>query len=498
MLRSPKLGSKADWSLQNRSCLLVKFLCVTFFALFLCALSLCSAYKNIRKQRDDAREDSTKGASKCDVLDNKLKDAMIELCYANERLQDADNGMDDERKEFRDTIQELNDQHLVNEETIRSLKQDLSNTECDCEEYERKLSYASQKSQELAWENQKLEREKQQLEASLAENENTINDLQAHKNDSIPEPVAAVTPTSIYTQPHDDIETDRPVTTILTLKDPAIEEATADEEETDAHGIEFENRCDAHAKSGERLEKKVSAKDDELAERDGRIKDLEQQNGSLTTDFEKLRDEHGECSGKLAGKVEEIKELQAGKTTADNESAETIAGLRKELQKKGQEVEELEAEGTSSADAVQRVSTLSAELEASRLAHAQCDEKSTGQISRIDELGTEKEQLEGALRVKKDEIGQVNNDLKELQETHAKCGEHANTQASEMTALRNANKSLQDSNTNLSREVELARLQNTNLVGEGQQVLNQYEALQNLHSTVSYLSDPSLPFHHVV
>ena len=444
----------------------MKLLCVTFFALFLCALSLCNAYKNIGKQRDDAREDSTKGAYTRDVLNNKLIDAMIELSCGKERLQDAENGMDDERKELRDTIQELNDRHLVNEEKIRSLNQDVSNTECDCEEYARQLHYASQKSQKLDRENQKLEQEKQQLKASLTENENTINDLQAHKNDSIPEPVAAVRSPPINIQPNDGIETKRSVTTILTLKDTAVEE------------------------------KQVSAKDDELAERDGLIKDLEQQKETLTTDLGNLRDEHSECSGKLAGKDEEIRSLQVGKTTADKKSVETIASLRKELQEKNQEVEELEkAKGTSSADAVQRVSTLSAELEASRVAHAQCDEKSASQSSRIHELGTTKEQLEQALQTKTDE---VTNEMKELQETHAKCGEHANTQALEMTALRNANMSLQESKTDLARDLEFAKLQHTKLVAEGQQVLNRYETLQNLHSSVSYFSEPSIPFHHIV
>lgn len=454
----------------------------------LCALSICNAFKNVKKQRDDAREESTKGAYECCDLDNKLRGTVNELHFANDRLRSADNGMDDERKEFRDTIQELNDRHLVDEEQLRSLRQDVSNTECDVEEYGRKFDYALQ-------ENQKLEREKQQLEASLAEKDETINDIQAHKNDTIPEPVAAVPTPPIYTQPNDEIETGRPVTTILILRDPAMEQATADEEETDAHRVGAEVQRDAHAKSGEDLEKQVAAKDGELAEKDGRIDDLEQRNGTLATDLENLRDEHGECSGHLARKDDEIRNLQGEKTTADEDSAKTIATLRTQLKEKEQKDEDLEeangtlaAEANPSEDAVQHPSTLSDELEEPRLAHAECNKKSTSQVSTIREL------LEQTLQLKNDDIGSLHgqvtslrNDLKEVQDTHAKCGEHANTEASGSAELGNANELLQESNNDLLKQLKTARAQHASLVEEGQQVLDQYNALKNLHSVVSYL-----------
>ena len=106
---------------------------------------------------------------------------------------------------MRGTIQELNDQHLVDQEEIRSLKQHISNSECDRDEYGRKLGFASRESQILARENQKLEnekqeleRQKQQLEASLTGKDKAMDDLEAQTKDSTPEPVAAVSSSAIY------------------------------------------------------------------------------------------------------------------------------------------------------------------------------------------------------------------------------------------------------------------------------------------------------------
>lgn len=476
MFSFPKLGLRANWPLQNLSFFLANFLCTVFFALFLGALSLCNAYKNIKKQRDDAREDSRTGAYEYCDLHNQLRDSENELYHANERLQDAENGMDDERRHLRNTIQELIDQHLVDKEEVRSLEQHVSNTECDRDEYTRKLGYESREKQKLAWENQKLERENQQLEASLAEKDETINDLQAHQNDTTSEPVTAVSQSYINTQPNDEIETHPPVTTTLPLGNTALEQATADGEESDVHRTELEPLREARA-SSEDLEKQIAEKDGELAERDGRIEELELQNGTLTseigglrTDLKNLSDEHGECGGhlqtQLIQKDEEMENLRAAKTTVEEESAKNIATLRTklgEMEKKVTDLKEaneaLVADSAPPAEIVQRLTTLGHELEESRSAHAQCDEKSKSQYSTIEELVTAKEQLEETLRLKNDEFGSlqrqitpVQTELAELQETHRKCGEHANIQGSEITKLRDANGNLQGNNDNLLRQ----------------------------------------------
>ena len=435
MLRSPKLGSNADWPLKNLSYIRLKFLCTALFAFSLWALSLGSAYKNMKKQRDDAREDSRNGAHECCDLHNKLRDTENELYYSNERLQDADNGINDERKEFRDTTQELNDQHLVDEEEIRSLRQHVSNTECDRDEYRRRLDYASRK-------NQRLEREHQQLQASLVEKDETIKDLQAYKDDAVSAPITTVSSPPIYTQPNGDIELYQPITTPLTLRDTAPEQATANEEDTDARVIELENLRDVHAKCGEDLEKQVAVKDGELAKRDDRINVLEQQNGTLSseidglrTDLGNLRDEHRECS--------------------DN--------LDSQLAKKDGEM-----------------SSLNDELEVSRRAHAQCDENSTRQNSRIGELVTANEQLKETLRVRTDELGSLQGrvtELAELKDTHAKCDEDANTQGLEIVRLRNANGSLQDANGKLLKQLQTARDNHEDLSQEHRRVQDRNEQL---------------------
>lgn len=427
----------------------------------------------MRKQRDNAQEASRKGAYEWCDLHNKLRDTENELYYANERLQDAENGMDEERKELRDTIQGLNDQRLVDEEEIRYLTQHVSNTECDHEEYGRRLNYASRKNEKLAEETQKLKLEHQRLEASLAEKDETINSLQAHGNDIIAGAVAAAPPPyPIYIQS-------------LTVRDTAGEQATADED----------------------LEKQVIAKDGELAERDGRIKTLEQQNGTLNigisglrTDLETLRDEHGGCSGNLSTQLgekdDEIRNLQAEKTRVEKESTETIATLRIELTNKENEITDLEeanetlvAESSHSAGTVQRLHAVSHELEVARSAHAQCEENSTSQGSRIDQLVTAKEQLEQTLHVKDDEIERLQrqvqpslDELAELKETHAKCGEDANTQALEITRLRNANEVFRGTNADLSQQLGTAQDEHASLIQDGQLLENQNKTLRDLQS----------------
>lgn len=470
MLRSPRLGPSANSPLQNLSYFLVKCLCTVFFVLFLLAVSLCSSYQNTRKQRDE-------GAYEYCDLRNQLRDCGNELYYAKERLQAADSGMDDERRQFRNTIQELHDQHLAAKEEVRSLEQHVSNTECDRDEYGRKLDYASREKQKLARDIEKLERRNQQLEASLAEQDERITDLQAHQHDTISEPVTAVSQPYINTQPNDETEMLPGVTITPLLGDIALEEGIADGEDIDSHRTELEVLRDARAKCGENLEHQIAAKDGQLSERDGRISDLERQNGTLTSDIgslrtelKKLGDTHDECSGHLqtevARKNEEMETLRAEKKRSEEDSAKNVGTLREKLGEKEQEVtdlgkanEKFAADSAASADTTQRMKTLSDELEESRSAHAQCDENSTSQRSQIGQLEKANEQLEETLRLKKDELlslqGQVTqfqNELVELRETHANCGKHANAQGSEITQLRDELGALRGNNKNLLRQ----------------------------------------------
>lgn len=457
MLRFPKLESQANLPLKNLTYLFVKCLCTVVFALFLWALSLRNTYKDMRKQRDEAQEASRKGAYKRSDLHNKLRDTENQLYYANERLQDAENGMEEERTELRNTIHGLNEQHLIEEEEIRSLTQHVSNTECDCEEYGRRLNYASRDNEKLAQEIRKLQRENQQLEASSAKLNETIDSLRANGNNMIPGPVAAAQPPSpIYTQS-------------LTAGDTPPEQTTADED----------------------LEEQVAAKDGELAKRDGRIRDLEHQNGTLNSDIIQLRtdlgtleDEHKGCSGRLSTRLsekdDEIRDLQAEKTRAEKESAETIASLRIKLTEKETEVTALVAESSTSAETVQRLQGVSHELDVARSAHAQCEANSSSQGSRIG-------QLEQMLHVKANEIERLQrqvqpslDELAELKERHAQCGEHANTHALEVTQLRNAQKVLQETNADLSQQLATARNKHASLIQEGQLLENQTQTLKDL------------------
>lgn len=437
-------------------------------------MSVYNAYANTKKERDDAREDCTRGAYEWCDLRSRLRDTENELYYANERVQDVDKGMEDERKEFRDTIQELNDQHLVNQEEIRSLNQHVSNIECDHEEYGRRLRYASRESRSLARENQKLEHEKEEIErkneqlgVSLTEKDKAIDGLEAQTKDSTLEPIAAVSSSPIYIQLNAETEMHQPQTTTPRLTDTAPEPA---------------------------------ATDTDLAERDGRVRDLEQQNETLTsemeglrTDLGSLRDEHGECSGnlqtQLAKKDEAMSTLRAEKRTADDDSAETVAGLRTELERKGQALEEangaLDANRASSADNVKRLKTLSDELEVSREAHAQCAETSASQTSGIGELIIANEQLKGTLQLKDDEVSRLQgrvsdlrDDQEELQKKHATCIQRAQKQALQVTQLHDVNGLLQGSNNDLSQQLESVRTESANLIREGQRVEQHNRALQ--------------------
>ena len=412
----------------------------------------------MKKERDSTREELTKGAYESCDLHNKLRDTENELYYANERLQDVDNGMDDERKEFRNKIQDLNGQHLVDQEEIRSLKQHLSNTECDRDEYGRRLGYASRENRKVVLENQglvranqKLKQEKQQLEVSLTEKDEMIRDLQAHRIDKIPEPIATVSSPPIYTQPNGEIrmhhQMHRPIKTKFALRKTILEQPVSD---------------------------------GELAKRKERVQDLEQQNRTLTSDaevlradLEHLREEHGECNGhlqtQLAKKDEEMRAFQTEKKKADKDSAETVTSLRAELEKKEQEVEKakraLVATQEDSVDKAQRLDTLSSELEVSRHNHAQCDENSASQSSRIGELMTAKGELEHAIRVKNDEIATLNG------------------QVSDMGKLRDEIGLLKGSNDNLSQRLVAAGNEHSSLIREGQGLVEQIRTLTDLRTS---------------
>ena len=478
---------------------LAKFLAISLFAILLGASSLYNIHKAMRKGRDDAMADSAKGAFEYCHLHNKLKDTEDELHTANEKLRDANNDMDEERKEFRDTIQELKDQYQVDQEEIRSLKQHLSNTECDRDEHFRRLGYASRanrklaqenrdsarEKQNLAEENQKLESEKQkledknqQLEASLTQKDKTINDLQAQVNDTAAEAVAAAPSSPKYISLNDQTEmhqqVQQPWTAMPSLSDTSPEQAAAD---------------------------------GRVSGRDERIRDLEQRNQTLTseieglrTDVETLRDEHGKCSEhlqtQLAKKDGEMSTIRAAKKVADEDSAKAIAALQTELGAKEQEVEEANgasaANQASSADNVQRLKTLSSELEVSRQAHAQCGKDSASQKSRIGELTASKEQLEDTLRVKNDEVATLkgcvsdsHKNLEELQKTHATCNEHASSQTLQLTQFGHANGLLQASNDDLTQQLQRANTERADLIREGQQVAveQQNQALLNLRTS---------------
>ena len=452
----------------------------------------------MQKGREDAMVDSAKGAFEYCHLHNRLKDTENELHTANEKLRDANNDMDEERKEFRDAIQDLKDQHQVDQEEIRSLKQHLSNTECDRDEHFRWLGYASRANRKLAQENrdfarekqnlaeenhklesekQKLEDKNQQLEASMTQKDKTLNDFQGQEDDTAAEAVAAAPSSPKYISLNDQTEmhqqVQQPWTAMPSLSDTSPEQAAAD---------------------------------GRVSEGDERIRGLEQRNQTLTseieglrTDLKTLREEHGKCSEhlqtQLAKKDGEMSTIRAAKTIADEDSAKAIAALQAGLGGKEQEVkkanEALATNQASFADKVQRLETLSSELEVSRQAHAQFDKDSASHKSRIGELTASKEQLEDTLRVKNEEIATLqgpvsdsHKDLEELQKTHATCNEHASSQALQLTQLRGANGLLQASNDDLTQQLQRANTERADLIREGQQVAveQQNQALLNLRT----------------
>ena len=409
---------------------LAELVAISLFALLLGALSLCSTHEAIKKGREDAVADSAKGAYEYHHLQNRFKDKENELHTTNEKLRDANNDMDEERKEFRVTIQDLNDQHHVYQEEIRSLKQHLSNTECDRDEHLRWLGYASRakristqenqdlarekknlakENQKLECEKEKLQRENQQLEASLTEKDKTINDLQKQTNNKASEAVAAAPSTPKYISINDQTEMHQQMqqrTAMLRMSDTSPEQVAAD---------------------------------DRTSERDGRVRDLEQRNQTLTseieglrTDLETLRNEHGKCSEhlqtQLAKKDGDLSTIRAEKETADKDSA--------------------------------------------------------SQKSRIGELTASKEQLDDEVATLQGCVSDSRKDLKELQKTHATCTEHANSQALELTQLRGANGLLQASNDNLTQQLQRANTERADQIREGQRVAveQQDQALRNLRT----------------
>ena len=303
------------------------------FALVLCGLSLGYAFKDMSKERDDANDYCTKSAYEYSDLHNQLRNTENELYYAHERLQDANSDTDVERKEYRDTIQKLNDQHLDDQEKIRSMEQHVSNTECDSDEYKRRIDYTVRKAKTLERKNQELERENGQFVASLTEKDEKINCLQAQRSDTTGEPCAAVSSSPKYIQLN---------------------------EEEDRHTIPEQS----------------------VAESNERTRDLERQNGTLASeiqdlraDLENLRDEHGKCSDnlatQLAEKNKELSILQAEKKTADEISAKAFTALQDKLGHKEQAFKEANED---LATLRRRVTDLEHDHEELKRTHATCKE----------------------------------------------------------------------------------------------------------------------------
>ena len=532
MFKSPKSRSKANWLFKNRSYFLTKCICTLCFVLTLCAFSLYACYINIRNQRDEARELSRKRTYKSGDLRTKLRDTLEELSRANEKLQDADSDMSQERAEFRGTTQRLSDQHQIDQDRINALGQDLWNTESDRDEYSRKVVQASIENTGVRRElseasNQRIlaQAEVQTLRENLSEarrqRDLAQGEVQALSTQTQPQQAQATSVvTTLQPRPkpkHRRIQ--RPsslpkahkkvlfkgskTSTPSTLssaepKQPGnviadnlaigmLQATLAERDQTFQAGAEARQTVEEATPEVLDLEASITTKDQ-------RIGGLEQENGRLTADNAALSTD---LETQLAEKNEEIRSLRVEKTKAKDESAEAIDNLRTKLEEKEKNVADLEeanatlvAEEAPSADATKRLHTLSSELEESRRAHAQCDENRTRQSSRIGELVTDKEQLEEALRSKNNEIeslGQqttrLHKDLEKLKETHARCSERVSTQAMEITALRNTNGILQGTNANL-----LQQLGNySNLTQEHESLQNRFEELrqagQNLQSS---------------
>ena len=527
MFRSPKSGSKANWLFKNLSYFVAKSICTVFFVLILCAISLYACFINIRNEREEARELSRKGAYQSIDLRTKLRDTLEELSHANEKLQDADSDMSQERAEFRGTIQGLNDQHQSDLDRINALRQDLWNTESDRDEYSRKVVQSSTEAtgarrdlSEASDQRFLAQAEVQTLRENLTEArrqldlaQGEVRELSTQTQPQRGQATSVITSLQPRPKPKHR-RTQRPSSlpkarnkvfskgskssmpsTFSAARPKQPGNIIADNLAIGATLAQRDQTFQAGAGARQMVEEATpKALDLEASNttKDQRISGLEQENetadnAALRTDFET----------QLAEKNEVIRNLRAEKTTAKDESVEAIDDLRTRLEEKEKKISDLEeanatsvAEVESSAEATKRLHTLSSELEESQRAFAQCDENRIRQSSRIGELETDKERLEEALRAKTNEnenLGQqttrLHNDLEELKETHARCSEHASIQAMELSALRNTNEILQGNNANLMQELG----NYSNLTQEHESLQNRFEELrqagQNLQSS---------------
>ena len=491
--------------------------------MILCAFSLYACFINIRNERDEARERSRKGACEFGDLRTELRDTLEELSCADEKLQDADSDMSQERAETRGTIQGLNDQHQSDLDRINALRQDLWNTESDRDEYSRKVVQASIENTGVRRDlseasNQRIlaQAEVQTLRENLSEArrqrdlaQDEVRELSTQTQPQRGEATSAITSPQPRPKPkhrrtqrpsslpkaHKKVlskgsRTSKPSTfSAAGPKQPGniiadnlaigmVQATLAERNQTFQAGAGARQTVEEATPEALDLEASITTKDQ-------RIRGLEQENGRLTADNAALRTDF---ETQLADKNEVIRILRLEKTTAKDESANAIDDLQTKLEEKEKKISDLEeanatsvAEVASSADATKRLHTLSSDLEDSQRAHAQCDENRTRQSSRIDELETDKERLEEAIRAKTNEnesLGQqttrLHEDLEELKETHARCSERASTQAMEITTLRNTNGILHGNNANL-----LQQLGNySNLTHEHESLQNRFEELR--------------------
>ena len=492
MFRSPKSGSKANWLFKNLSYFLAKIICTVFFVLILCAFSLYACFINIRNERDEARELSRKGAYQSGDLRTKLRDTLEELSQANEKLQDADSDTTQERAEFRGTIQGLNDQHQSDLDRINALRQDLWNTESDRDEYSRKVVQSSIETagarRELSAANSQrvlAQAEVQTLRENLLEArrqrdlaQGEVRELSAQTQPQRGQATSVVTSPQPRPKPKHR-RTQRPSSLPKGHKKVLFKGSKASVTSTfSVAGPKQPGNIIADNLAIGMVQATLAQRDQVGAGAGARQAVEEADNAALRTDLET----------QLAEKNEVIRILRAEKTTAKDESANAIDDLRTKLEEKEKKISDLEeanatsvAEVASSADAMKRLHTLTSELEESQRAYAQCDENRARQGSRIGELETDKERLEEALRAKTNEnesLGQQttrsHKDLEELKETHARCSEHASTQAMELSTLRNTNGILQGNNANL-----LQQLGNySNLTQEHESLQNQFKELR--------------------
>ena len=514
MFRSPKSGSKANWLLKNLSYFVAKCICTVFLVLILCAISLHACFINIRNERDEARDLSRKGTYESGGLRTQLSDTLEELSRANEKMQDADIDMSQERAEFCATIQGLNDQHQSDLDRINALRQDLWNTESDRDEYSRKVVQSSIEStgvrRDLSEANDQrilAQAEVNTLRESLSEArgqrdlaQGEVRELSAQTQPQRGQATSVITTPQPRPKPkhrrtqrpsslpraHKKVLSKRSKTSSPNTfsaagpKQPGniiadnlaigmVKATLAERDQSFQTGAGARQTVEEKTPEALDLEASITTKDQ-------RISGLEQENGRLNADNAALRTDF---ETQLAEKNEAIRTLREEKTTAKDESANAIDDLRTKLEEKEKRVADLEeANATSvasSADATKRLHTLSSELEESQRAYAQCDENRTRQSSRIGEQETDKERLEEALRAKaieNESLGQqttsLHKDLEELKETHARCSERASTQAMETSALRDTNGILEGNNANLLQQL-----------GNYSNLTQEYQSLQN-------------------